>query len=519
MTSYLLLGQSVYAHTIPDAQAVVIEHDEIVWIGSRAAAKAFELDVDFVVDVPDSFIAPAFVDAHVHLTDTGLQSITLDLSVAASFSDLALLVNNVDARNLMVIGHGWDDSNWTDTFSDFLEFFRSGRKSIYLTRIDAHSAIAFDKGEQSEPQIVSGIEHERFRKKILTTFSHQDRYGFIQSALQTAASNGIASVHENAGPAISSLNDLSQCIELGKQVTAPEVIGYWGDADFGSAIGLGAFGAAGDYSIDGSLGSHTAFLLEEYSDLIGSRGNEYLTQYEVARHLVACTKSGIQAGFHVIGDAGIANLISGIQLALEQVSLKDLRACRHRVEHLEMVSPTQIELLAEAGFTASVQPMFDSRWGKPGAMYEKRLGRERASTMNPFAKMLDLGLNVAFGSDAPVTPMNPWLAIRAAMNHNQIDSRITARAAFSAHTRGGYRAAKNDRAGVVEVGAVANLAIWNVEVFSPIGSDDRKSRWSTDTRSGVHPLPDLSHELPKCIATLKNGLPIYDPENFWKSLV
>jgi predicted amidohydrolase YtcJ len=167
-----------------------------------------------------------------------------------------------------------------------------------------------------------------------------------------------------------------------------------------------------------------------------------------------------------------------------------------------------MRVLAELGVTASVQPMFDQLWGGPGSLYAQRLGVDRALPMNPYASLGRSGIALAFGSDTPVTPLDPWGAVRAAAWHQNPEERITVRAAFTAHTRGGWRAAGRDEGGVLAPGAPASLAVWDVPGDLVVQTPDpRVAAWSTDPRAGVPHLPDLHPDLPlpTCVLTMVNG--------------
>ena len=144
-------------------------------------------------------------------------------------------------------------------------------------------------------------------------------------------------------------------------------------------------------------------------------------------------------------------------------------------------------------------------------MYQTRLGAERGLTLNPFAAMLSAGVALAFGSDAPVTPLGPWDAVRAASHHKTGEQAISARAAFTAHTRGGWRAAARSDGGVIAPGEPADLAVWEVDQLQVTAPDDRVAAWSTDPRSGVPGLPDLTPgaDLPSCLATVVNGRTVF----------
>jgi predicted amidohydrolase YtcJ len=157
--------------------------------------------------------------------------------------------------------------------------------------------------------------------------------------------------------------------------------------------------------------------------------------------------------------------------------------------------------------------MFDAYWGGADSLYAQRLGADRAQPMNAFASMNRAGVALAFGSDTPVTPFDPWAGVRAAAWHHTESERITARAAFNAYTRGGWRAARRDEGGVIALGAPASIAVWDVPgdlvVQTP---DSRIAAWSTDPRAGVPQLPDLHPdvELPTCVLTLVRGETAYE---------
>ncbi|MYS43552.1 amidohydrolase family protein, partial [Streptomyces sp. SID5998] len=271
----------------------------------------------------------------------------------------------------------------------------------------------------------------------------EQRTGAQRAALAHAASLGIGSVHECGGPDISSEDDFTGLLRLAAAEPGPRVVGYWAEQDVDKARELGAVGAAGDLFADGSIGSHTACLHTPYADA-DHTGTAYLDAAAVAAHVVACTEAGLQAGFHAIGDAAVTAVVEGARAAAEKVGLARVRAARHRVEHAEMLTADTVAAFAELGLTASVQPAFDALWGGEDGMYEQRLGAERARTLNPFAALLRAGVPLAFGSDSPVTPLDPWGAVRAAAFHRTPEHRISVRAAFTAHTRGGWRAVGRD---------------------------------------------------------------------------
>jgi predicted amidohydrolase YtcJ len=241
-------------------------------------------------------------------------------------------------------------------------------------------------------------------------------------------------------------------------------------------------------------------MAEPYADADTS-GHLYLDRDQVRDHVVACTRAGKQAGFHVIGDRAMSEVIAGFRAAREIVG-PAIAGARHRLEHVEMPSADHVAAMTQCQVVASVQPAFDAAWGGPDGMYETRLGAERAAPMNPLAKMRGAGLILAFGSDSPITPIDPWGAVRAAMEHHSPAQRLTAQEAFTAHTRGGHMARRDDASGVLAPGLRASYAVWDV----PGGLDDSQP-------AGL-PLPRLHIDVPapRCTRAVSAGVTIFNHE-------
>ncbi|MEU9342383.1 amidohydrolase [Streptomyces sp. NPDC048278] len=518
----LLRRGEVHSPADPFATAMIVERGQVAWVGSEGAAEAFVDGVDEVVDLDGALVTPAFTDAHVHTTSTGLALTGLDLSGAGSLTAALALVRDFAAArpdDRVLLGHGWDASRWADgrppTRAE-LDAATGGRP-LYLSRIDVHSAVVttalLDLAPGTVPRQdapLTGDAHHAVRAAAFAAVTPAQRAEAQRTALAHAASLGIGTVHECGGPKISSEDDFTALLRLAAELPGPRVVGYWAEEDVEKARRLGALGAAGDLFVDGALGSHTACLHQPYADA-GHTGAAYLDADAVAAHVTACTEAGLQAGFHAIGDAAVTAVVEGVRSAAEKVGLPRVRAARHRVEHAEMLTPEHIAGFAELGLIASVQPAFDALWGGADGMYAQRLGTERARTLNPFAALLKAGVPLAFGSDSPVTPLDPWGTVRAAAFHRTPEHRVSVRAAFTAHTRGGWRATGRDDAGVLVPGAPADYAVWRTDELVVQAPDDRVARWSTDPRSGTPGLPDLTpgRELPVCLRTVVGGRTVF----------
>lgn len=526
----LLIGGHVYSPAHPFSTALLLDGDTIAWVGEDSAAEAYRDAADRIVQMEGAFVAPGFVDAHVHATSSGLLLTGLDLTAAASAEDLVRMLRQecLARPEGVIIGHGWDETTWADPTPPTrgeLDAATEGR-AAYLSRIDVHSALVSTALLNLAPEAASAAGwspagpvtrqcHQMLREAAYRGISAMRREEAQTAVRRHAAAAGIVALHEMAGPGISSEEDLDGLLRLSDDHPGPLCVGYWGqlasEGGLEVASRLGAVGAAGDLFVDGAIGSRTACLHTPYRDDPTTRGAAYLEPDQIAHHLSACTEAGLQGGFHVIGDAASAAVTEGLRRAAERSGPDAIRRGGHRVEHAEMLSDEDITALAEYSVTASVQPLFDALWGGPGGMYETRLGRDRAATMNRFADLMTAGAPLAFSSDSPVTPIDPWAAVRAAAHHTSPEQRISGRAAFAAHTRGGWRAAGEHHAGVITPGAPAHLAVWQAEGFEVRAPDTRVAGWSTDPRSGTPALPLLGDETapPRCLATLIAGTPVF----------
>jgi predicted amidohydrolase YtcJ len=485
----------------------------VAWVGPQSGAGHYLDGADEVVDLDGQLVTPAFVDAHVHLAQTGLAAGGVDLSTAASLADaLDRLRRYTRASNGLILGFGWDETRWPESrpFSGAEVDQAVGHRPAYLARVDVHSAVLSNALVAKAPELtdlpgwcgdgrVERAAHHRARDLTNVLTGPSQRREAIEQALRSAAANGIAAVHELGAPHLSRADDFVVIAELTASRRLPAVFGYWGElGGVQTARELGCLGAAGDLCADGAIGSRTAALSSPYTDGNGdTTGYLYLTREQVCEHVLQCTRAGVQAGFHTIGDRSVTSVVAGLCDAAEIVGAPAIVASRHRLEHVEMIGHPDIAQLARLGVVASVQPMFDARWGGKAGLYASRLGTRRSASMNPFASMDKAGVGLAFGSDTPVTPFDPWGGVRAAVRHQTETERLTVQAAFEAHTRGGWRAARQDRAGVLAPGANATYAVWDTA--------------GEPTPSG---LPDLSAGAtpPRCLRTVVDGRQIFELE-------
>lgn len=538
MTSTLYRHGVVHSPADPFAEALLVEDGVVAWMGSDDTADGLVAGVDEVVDLQGALVAPGFVDAHVHLLETALADAGLALGPlhAPSLGDaLAAVARAASERAVgdrrVLHGTGWDEGAWPERRPPTrAELDAAGQGlPVYLARVDVHSAVVSSALADvaglralpgwSDDGLVTGPAHHAARD-VARAVDARERTALYRAVLARAAAAGVVAVHEQSAPHVDTRDGLRELLSLTSSASSglPLVVGYRAEpcvtvddarallADLPGLTGIG-----GDLNVDGSIGSRTAALRQPYTDAPTTCGTLYLTAEQVANHVTAVTRAGVHAGFHVIGDRALDELLLGLRAAADVEGTAAVAAAGHRVEHAQMVDAHSLTQIVLLGLRLSVQPAFDATWGGPAGRYAQRLGPGRAAALHPFADLAAAGVPMAFGSDTPVTPLDPWGAVRAAAWHHEPDQRVSVRAAFRAATRGGWRVAglDGDGSGELRVGAPAHLAVWEAEHL--VVQASRTSTWAADPRAGSPLLPDLADERPpRCLRTVRAGVVLHD---------
>ncbi len=316
--------------------------------------------------------------------------------------------------------------------------------------------------------------NDKLRRWFALATDEQEIQQLQLRAAGLAASRGVTSVHEMSMPAELGLRDLE--VFLGHRSRLPvDALPIVATTDVPQIMDLRLETIGGDLPVDGSIGARTAALLAPYADADHAGAVNY-EDAELAAFFLAGHAAGLQVGVHAIGDRGIEQVIGAwesVYTSLDSRGRRHFRARRHRIEHFEMPSADQVERAAMLGLAASVQPAFDAYWAGEGGLYATGLGRDRAAAMNPFRSMLERGLELGAGSDAPITPLDPMLGIAAFEGHHDPAQRLTRAEAIRIWTIGGALLARvEDKKGALAPGMHADFAAYDTDPFaapSPLG--------------------------------------------------
>ncbi|HLZ42743.1 MAG TPA: amidohydrolase family protein [Candidatus Sulfotelmatobacter sp.] len=485
-------------------EAIAVRGDRIEAVGKTTYVEKLKGPQTQVIDLGGHFVMPGFNDAHLHIDDAGATKLSVNLTGVKSLDDLREMVRKrvEEARaGEWIQGSGWDETLWPvkvpPTRWDLDEV--SNGHPVFLVRIDGHIAVAntralqlgsvnlasrdpqgghIDRNEAGEP---TGILRETAQSAVTDVIpkpNHDQRRQGIELALADLAEHGVTSAQDYS-PAWESFQIYEELEKEGKLTTritewlpfdeTVEELTKKRDSHPQSDLMLHTGMLKG--FMDGSLGSHTAAMLEPYSD---DPKNSGLSRYDPVK-LNDMTKerllAGFQIGFHAIGDKGVQMALDAFAQAEKAAREAHTKApngsddFRLRIEHAQVTTPAQVAQFKQLKVIASMQPshlLTDMRWA------QDRLGPKRAATSYAWLAFLNKGVPLAFGTDYPVEPVTPFRGLYAAVTRKSEDSkkeyfpqqRITIDQAIAAYTTGSALAEYGEKEkGTIAAGMLADFVV------------------------------------------------------------
>jgi predicted amidohydrolase YtcJ len=495
-------------HVVQRAEAIAITGERISAVGSNEEALKSKGPQTEVVDLGGRFVMPGFNDAHLHLAEAGFEKLNVNLIGVKSLEEFRERIRakaETAAPGEWIVGGGWDETLWpvhsVPTRWDVDEV--ASKHPVFLQRVDGHIAVAntralqlasitlasrdpqggkIDRDASGQP---TGVLRETAREAVFAVIprpDHDRRRKAVEAALADLAQWGVTSAQDNSG-----WEDFQIYEELEREGKLTARISEWLPFDAApdeleakrkehprsdNMLRTGMLKAF----LDGSLGSHTAALLEPYAD---DPKNTGLPQYDavkvdqMARDRVL---AGFQLGFHAIGDKGVQMALDAYAGAEKEAHERNVKAVnggedyRLRIEHAQVTTPSQIARFKELKVIASMQPnhlLTDMSWA------QARLGPKRAATSYAWADFLKMGVMLVFGTDYPVEPVTPFRGLYAAVTRKNEtgtaqyypEEKLTMEQAIAAYTTGSAFAefAERDK-GQIAPGMLADLVVLDRDI-------------------------------------------------------
>ena len=432
----------------PRAEAIAVTKDRIVFVGSNAEAQKFVGSKTRVVDLQGKTVLPGFTDSHQHLAGVGSREMTLNLEGITSLEDFLKAVKvRVDQAKPgeWITGRGWIETFWKPpTFPTRWDLDKiAPNNPVGLTRADGHASIVnsaalkiagidkntpnpfggeISKDKNGEPNgMLLDAAQGLFRRHVPSASAADAERAIILGAARDV-SLGWTQIHDAGG----TYND----VELYKKLYGEGKIklrvykavhGPGPSAD--RLLNGGAVVNAFDNRFnartikvvsDGALGSRGAALLQPYADAANTSGFLTVKREELAPMLELALKNGIQVETHAIGDYANRFILDEYEKALNAVPPKDRKIAepRWRVEHAQVVNPSDIPRFKKLGIIPSMQPSHAI-----GDLHfaPSRVGVERLAGAYAWQSFIKLGVIVPGGSDAPVERGEPMIEFYAAV--------------------------------------------------------------------------------------------------------
>jgi hypothetical protein len=444
---------------------------------SATGAAGDEPKGDRTVDLGAAWLLPAFCDAHVHLPGTGLYAAGMDFrGERSSAAILDAFARRAEDPGAILFGGNFEDPLDRPLDARLLDG-AVGDQPALLARADMHSCVVssallsnLDVSGLEGVDVSDGEPTGYLREQAAgeawrwfdSSLPREQQKAAISAAVDLAYSKGLASVHEMYVVEWRGWDSL----EVFREAVAGAALGivlYVATDDVARVRDMGLPRIGGDWFLDGSFGSHTAWLTEPYASPPpeGSppAGISYRDDDALLELFREAQASFLQVGVHAIGDAAIEQAISTWEKVAAETGEDAVRDLGHRIEHFECATDEHIERAARLGLNASVQPAFDHYWGGTSEMYARRIGPERALQMNRFGTMVARGLRLGAGSDSTVTPLDPFLQMASLRGHHVESERLSAAAALEMHTVGSRAMAGDRSAGVIAAGQAADLVL------------------------------------------------------------
>ena len=484
----------------PWAQAMAIDGERILAVGSDADISRYVTASTELID-GGALVVPGFIDTHVHFLDGGeaLESVQLrDVTSREQFRQrFADYVTTIEPGE-WILGGAWDHEAWGGELPtrDWIDDLTPDNP-VWVFRLDGHMALAnslaltaagvdADTPDIPGGEIVrdadgrpTGLLKDNAMNPVFSAVppppeARRDRQ--LRAALDYLAKNGVTTVHDMGSFDNLAVFRRAQARDaLTVRIYAAVPLAEWQDlADDVARNGRGDEMLTTGFLkgfMDGSLGSHTAAMLEPFTDAPDDRGMLINRVDDMRAWVTGADAAGLHVAVHAIGDSAIRDLLD---IFLDAAETNGPRDRRFRMEHAQHIHPDDLHRFAAQDVIASMQPYHaidDGRWA------DRVIGPERSATTYAFRSLIDSGARVAFGSDWYVAPASVIEGIHAAVTRRTLDGahpegwvpeqKVTVEEALRAYTvAGAYASYDEDNRGRLKAGMLADFVVLDQDLTS-----------------------------------------------------
>ncbi|MBI5601150.1 MAG: amidohydrolase [Gemmatimonadetes bacterium] len=478
----------------PWADAVAVEGTHIAAVGSSAEIRKLAGAGARIIDAHGAMVVPGFIDSHVHFIEGGfaLQSVKLrDARTKAEFIQRIGDFAKTIPAGTWILNGDWDHENWggelpTRQWIDAV----TPNNPVWINRLDGHMSLANSAaltaaGVTRDVKDVSGGTIVRDAAGEPTGVFKDNAMGIVERAVPPAGAEmtdralraamrhvneqGVVAVHHMGGWGdLAAFERAHAAGTLTTRIYASVPLSSWKRlADTVKARGIGddwvRIGGLKGF-VDGSIGSHTAAMLEPFTDAPNDRGLMVNSEADLYNWALAGDKAGLQLLIHAIGDRAIRVLLDIFERVARENGPRDRR---FRIEHAQHIAPADIARFGALGVIPSMQPYHaidDGRW------VDRVIGAERSKGTYAFKSLLDTRASLAFGSDWFVAPPTPLMGIYAAVTRRTLDEKrpggwvpeqkISVEDALRAYTAGAaYAGFAEGSRGVLKKGMLADITM------------------------------------------------------------
>lgn len=485
----------------PWAEALVIRQGRIAFVGSNADAEGVSGAGAPSIDLGGRLALPGLCDAHVHLLNLGISCQVVDMRGSRNLEEAATRVKDraeAAPSGQWVRGYGWDQSEWpqpsppdrrsldeVSAENPVVLVHACGHSTWLNSRALALAGITADTPDPAGGRIErdpasgepTGILYETASELVLSalpSLSDDDRLDALREAVRHAQTMGVTCTHD-MGIGRHTLAALRQLREQGELSLRVRVYVERERLDDFIAEGLRTNDgdellsiAGAKFLSDGALGSQTALMLEPLEGQPDNCGVAVIPADELDTLVRKALDAGLAPAVHAIGDRANRDVLD----VFERIEGRD-PSLRVRMEHCQLLHPSDISRFAALGITASVQPIHatsdmhkaDQLWGA------------RSSGAYAYRSLLDSGARLAFGSDTPVETMDVMAGIHAAVTRRRADGepsggwypeqRVPLEEAVKAYTLGAaYATGQETLLGSLSPGKLGDVTVVSSDIFA-----------------------------------------------------